>query len=62
MIHVSPILNKFRQEHGYKDGTYVKIWNGKEDNVYMQRALAENPDLGFQSLYETLENIYGELV
>lgn len=54
-------LNKFRQEHGYKDGTYVKMWNGKEDNVYMQIALEENPDLGFESLYEKLESIYGKL-
>ena len=45
-------LNTFRQEHGYKDGTYVKMWNGKEDNVYMQIALDENPDLGFEALYE----------
>ena len=27
------VLNKFRQDHGYKDGTYKKIWNGVEDNV-----------------------------
>ena len=55
-------LNKFRQDHGYKDGSYVKMWNGKEDNVYMQIALEENSDLGFESLYKKLESIYGELV
>ena len=33
------ILNKFRQEHGYKEGTYIKIWNGEEDNVVMQGIL-----------------------
>lgn len=55
-------LNQFRQDHGYKDGSYIKVWQGKEDNVYMQNALAENPDLGFDSLYEHLENIYKELV
>ncbi len=27
------VLNHFRQENGYKDGYYKKIWNGKEDNV-----------------------------
>ena len=31
------ILNKFRQEHGYKDGTYIKIWNGEEDNEKCRR-------------------------
>lgn len=51
-------LNTFRQDHGYKDGSYVKVWNGKEDNVYMQSALNENSDLDFQALYIELENIY----
>jgi len=27
-------LNQFRQSNGYKDGTYNKIWNGKEDNLH----------------------------
>ncbi|MDG1732772.1 MAG: dUTP diphosphatase [Thalassotalea sp.] len=25
-------LNFFRQDFGYKEGTYIKVWNGKEDN------------------------------
>jgi dimeric dUTPase (all-alpha-NTP-PPase superfamily) len=25
-------LNRFRQENGYKDGTYIKVWNNREDN------------------------------
>lgn len=25
-------LNFFRQDHGYKEGSYIKIWNGAEDN------------------------------
>lgn len=25
-------LNFFRQDHGYKEGTYIKVWDGKEDN------------------------------
>lgn len=25
-------LNFFRQDHGYKEGTYIKEWHGKEDN------------------------------
>jgi len=51
------ILNKFRQDHGYKDGSYIKIWNGKEDNVAMQSLLEEN-ELSPQALYEALEAIY----
>jgi len=30
-------LNIFRQNNGYKDGSYIKIWNGEEDNVVAQR-------------------------
>lgn len=29
------VLNKFRQDNGYKDGTYIKEWFGKEDNEYL---------------------------
>lgn len=29
------VLNVFRQEHGYKDGSYVKEWFGLEDNVHL---------------------------
>ncbi|REL30794.1 dUTP diphosphatase [Thalassotalea euphylliae] len=25
-------LNFFRQDYGYKEGTYIKVWHGKEDN------------------------------
>lgn len=35
------VLNIFRQENGYKDGTYVKIWKGEEDNVVLARLMAE---------------------
>ncbi len=29
------VLNMFRQDNGYKEGTYQKIWNGREDNEYL---------------------------
>jgi hypothetical protein len=29
------VLNKFRQDNGYKDGSYVKKWAGREDNFHM---------------------------
>ena len=29
------VLNMFRQDHGYKEGSYQKIWNGREDNEYL---------------------------
>lgn len=33
------VLNFFRQDHGYKAGTYVKIWHGKEDNEVLVEIL-----------------------
>lgn len=29
------VLNIFRQNHGYNQGEYTKIWDGKEDNVHL---------------------------
>jgi dimeric dUTPase (all-alpha-NTP-PPase superfamily) len=31
------ILNLFRQANGYRDGSYIKIWDGEEDNVWLER-------------------------
>jgi dimeric dUTPase (all-alpha-NTP-PPase superfamily) len=33
------VLNVFRQDHGYKAGTYIKIWNGREDNEHLVEVL-----------------------
>jgi len=52
------ILNKFRQEHGYKEGTYIKIWNKEEDNVVMQRVLSEESEITPDALYSALEEAY----
>jgi len=52
------ILNQFRQDHGYKNGSYIKIWNGEEDNVVMQRYLDTHPDTSPQELYTALKSSY----
>jgi len=52
------ILNKFRQNHGYKEGTYIKVWNGQEDNVVMQSILQIQSEITPDALYETLEEAY----
>ncbi len=52
------ILNQFRQDHGYKEGTYVKVWNGKEDNVIMQALWEENAALTPKVLYGALQKAY----
>ena len=33
------VLNFFRQDHGYKEGTYIKIWNEREDNEHLVEVL-----------------------
>ncbi len=50
------VLNKFRQDHGYKQWTYIKIWNWQEDNVAMQKIL-ENTTW-FDNIYSKLEEEY----
>ena len=55
------ILNKFRQEHGYKEGSYIKIWNGKEDNVVMQGILNQNTEITPDELYNRLEENYSNV-
>ena len=52
------ILNKFRQDHGYKDGSYIKIWNGEEDNVAMQGILEKEKSISPEGLYEALSLAY----
>ena len=52
------ILNQFRQDHGYKEGTYIKVWNGKEDNVIMQALWEENATLTPKTLYGALQKVY----
>lgn len=56
-------LNKIRQDYGYKDSSYEKMWlneNGEkvEDNVVMTSLLAgiENPS--FESIYNELAEYY----
>ena len=54
------ILNIFRQDHGYKEGSYIKVWNGKEDNVVMQEILASNSGITPEELYKRLEEKYSQ--
>ncbi len=39
MYFAKNVLNEFRQTNGYKEGTYIKAWDGTEDNVFMQNAV-----------------------
>ncbi|SEK99125.1 dUTPase [Colwellia chukchiensis] len=33
-------LNFFRQDHGYKEGSYIKVWQGEEDNEVLAKLVA----------------------
>ena len=50
-------LNRFRQHNGYKDGSYIKIWDGLEDNEVLFQILADIND----SISNTAEHIYNAL-
>lgn len=49
-------LNNFRLNNGYKSGTYSKMWNGLEDNVYLADILKECSS--YESIYAALEEEY----
>ena len=55
------ILNQFRQDNGYKEGSYIKVWAGQEDNVVMQKVFKEQPDIKPEALYRELTKLYHEL-
>jgi len=54
-------LNFFRQDHGYKEGSYIKIWHGEEDNEVLANLVnsldASASDFQ-QQLYAALEEKY----
>lgn len=56
------VLNLFRQDHGYKEGTYTKVWNGREDNEHLMDVLNALPaaELSRDRLYEELKMRYPE--
>ena len=54
-------LNFFRQDHGYKDGTYFKVWHGREDNEHLVDIInsLDSSDLKFkENIYQALEKVY----
>lgn len=54
-------LNFFRQDHGYKDGSYIKVWNGKEDNEVLAEVVTQldaSAEDFQQQLYAALEAQY----
>lgn len=52
------VLNLFRQANGYKEGTYIKDWGGKEDNVVLDEIMAGSPDMTAAELEAALNSFY----
>lgn len=55
------VLNFFRQDHGYKAGTYIKIWHDREDNehlVEIMNGLDINAITFAKDIYAGLESRY----
>ena len=56
------VLNHFRQDHGYKAGTYRKSWQGREDNEHLVELLADldgvPADTVPERLYQALADRY----
>ena len=57
------VLNIFRQDNGYKKGSYKKIWGGKEDNEHLVEildSLDSNSKVFREEIYSALEQSYQE--
>ncbi len=55
------VLNFFRQDHGYKQGSYRKVWGGREDNEHLMdllRDLDANSVQFKDEIYEKLKDRY----
>tara|TARA_B100000902_G_scaffold387719_1_gene432256 strand:+ start:395 stop:1054 length:660 start_codon:yes stop_codon:yes gene_type:complete len=55
------VLNMFRQDNGYKEGTYKKIWDGKEDNEHLVDILISldpNKNKFKDQIYSALQKAY----
>ena len=55
---VKNVLNTFRQNNGYKQGTYVKEINGDEDNVHIMSIANNRPNITPDELYEKYQLFY----
>jgi len=55
------VLNFFRQDNGYKDGSYRKLWAGREDNEHLVELVQEldSSSASFaDELYQALQSRY----
>lgn len=55
------VLNIFRQAHGYKEGTYVKTWDGREDNEVLTEMIERQPEITAEQIMDALKKVYTSL-
>ncbi|MDX8385814.1 MAG: dUTP diphosphatase [Gallionella sp.] len=58
------VLNVFRQDHGYKAGTYIKEWDGREDNEHLLEIIGQiDLEAGDarDTLYKSLKEKYSRV-
>lgn len=57
------VLNKFRQDNGYKTGTYIRDWGDgySEDNLFLEHLFEIKVDWTFDDLYNSLQVKYDEV-
>ena len=48
------VLNRFRQDRGYRTGAYVKIWGGREDNAHLLELLGDLDETDPAAMAEAL--------
>jgi len=60
LFYAKSALNRLRQENGYKEGLYKKIWDGNEDNVFMYNMVKDGVDK--DDFYTTLKEKYESLI
>ncbi|MEP5765535.1 MAG: dUTP diphosphatase [Halieaceae bacterium] len=57
------VLNFFRQDNGYQDGSYLKNWAGREDNEHLvelsETLDSDDPEFA-DSLYSALQQRYAD--
>lgn len=58
------VLNEFRQDNGYMDGTYEKVWFGLEDNECLRMITIDAPERStdIEYLKQVLGKMYTEFL
>lgn len=57
---IKSALNSLRQEHGYKQGTYIKMWTPEKEDNYIALDLILNAEevTSYENVYTILETHY----